>query len=420
MVSVRKLKQKEASHTNGFESGHEGDGEADIVGEEASSSKTPLKNGEESHSKRPFTRSQSGRPIKRRVRDDNALDPQSQSTSPAKRPKVARKRSVRKAQLKEDSKEVESEDADDLMYPGEESRIAEKSEEATQSPPPIEPSESSASTSEPSSAQDPLPMRYGTNRIMRATLPTPVPNLTKKSRGRRVPTKTGPEVSTAAAGEATDDKRSYVCSVEGCGKCFHRGEHLKRHIRSIHTHEKPFKCTFTNCEKYFNRHDNLLQHIKVHKQHVVAKGSGDEEGPDDGNRDSPRVASAAAAASNKLTPASNPLMSLAAAAVRPIRAAPTVTNLSDSGYTSGSVSTLANSSSLLFPSLKQTYTQMSFSSSIATTPYQSSVDSSAFSTTTNMAVSSLRSTEMTEGTPKRAEQQQKAQFPSLVRPVVAE
>ncbi|KAJ3763272.1 hypothetical protein EV361DRAFT_766450, partial [Lentinula raphanica] len=122
---------------------------------------------------------------------------------------------------------------------------------------------------------------------MRATLPTPVPNLTKKSRGRRVPvrvvTTNGVEViqdpppvssasATATAGSSNGHsdstnpktKRSYVCSVEGCGKCFHRGEHLKRHIRSIHTHEKPFKCTYPECDKNFNRHDNLLQHLKVH------------------------------------------------------------------------------------------------------------------------------------------------------------
>jgi hypothetical protein len=68
----------------------------------------------------------------------------------------------------------------------------------------------------------------------RATLPTPIPNLTKKSRGRRVPTQ---EFSQTTP---TDQKetRLYICQVEGCGKCFHRGEHLKRHIRSIHTHEK--------------------------------------------------------------------------------------------------------------------------------------------------------------------------------------
>jgi len=97
-----------------------------------------------------------------------------------------------------------------------------------------------------------------------------------------------------------------VCTVDGCGKCFHRGEHLKRHIRSIHTHEKrtflylpaalvvtllmplaffptsaAFKCTFPLCQKYFNRHDNLLQHLKVHrdpesKAKVPAQKSGPE------------------------------------------------------------------------------------------------------------------------------------------------
>ncbi|THU93604.1 hypothetical protein K435DRAFT_669959, partial [Dendrothele bispora CBS 962.96] len=102
---------------------------------------------------------------------------------------------------------------------------------------------------------------------MRATLPVPVPNLTKKSRGRRVPVRVVDPSSPTTTVETNGDldKRSYVCSVEGCGKCFHRGEHLKRHIRSIHTHEKPFKCTFPSCDKHFNRHDNLLQHIKVHK-----------------------------------------------------------------------------------------------------------------------------------------------------------
>lgn len=69
----------------------------------------------------------------------------------------------------------------------------------------------------------------------RAAPPIPVPNLTKKSRGRRVPTKpTAPEQD----GAKTSSNRLYVCKVENCGKCFNRGEHLKRHIRSIHTYEK--------------------------------------------------------------------------------------------------------------------------------------------------------------------------------------
>ncbi|KAJ7045262.1 hypothetical protein C8F04DRAFT_941257, partial [Mycena alexandri] len=113
----------------------------------------------------------------------------------------------------------------------------------------------------------------GTRRT-RTNLPVPVPNLIKKSRGRRVPVvasapgtpgaPTAPTASASGDGAQDANRRMHVCKVEGCGKCFHRGEHLKRHIRSIHTHEKPFPCTFPSCHKFFNRHDNLLQHIKVH------------------------------------------------------------------------------------------------------------------------------------------------------------
>jgi hypothetical protein len=66
------------------------------------------------------------------------------------------------------------------------------------------------------------------------TNPVPVPNLTKKSRGRRVPTAS----SVTLHGGVEKNTRTYMCLVEGCGKCFARGEHLKRHVRSIHTNEK--------------------------------------------------------------------------------------------------------------------------------------------------------------------------------------
>ena len=64
--------------------------------------------------------------------------------------------------------------------------------------------------------------------------PVPVPNLTKKSRGRNVPT-----ASNVISPYGTHrGRRSFICVVSDCGKCFARGEHLKRHIRSIHTNEK--------------------------------------------------------------------------------------------------------------------------------------------------------------------------------------
>ncbi|KAJ3795937.1 hypothetical protein GGU11DRAFT_686825 [Lentinula aff. detonsa] len=108
-------------------------------------------------------------------------------------------------------------------------------------------------------------------------VPIPVPNLTKKSRGRRVPTvptidnstrKNSTEYSQlTTSGRGGKGVRIHMCKVPGCGKCFARGEHLKRHIRSIHTYDKPHKCPYPGCGKDFSRHDNLGQHMRVHKDY---------------------------------------------------------------------------------------------------------------------------------------------------------
>ncbi|KAJ7693208.1 hypothetical protein B0H17DRAFT_886256, partial [Mycena rosella] len=88
-------------------------------------------------------------------------------------------------------------------------------------------------------------------------LPVPIPNLIKKSRGRAVP---APDSEGGARGEV----RAFVCGVAGCGKGFVRGEHLKRHVRSIHTYDKPHACPYEGCGKAFSRRDNLAQHSRVH------------------------------------------------------------------------------------------------------------------------------------------------------------
>ncbi|CEH18831.1 fog: zn-finger [Ceraceosorus bombacis] len=82
--------------------------------------------------------------------------------------------------------------------------------------------------------------------------------ITKRSRGRRVPNKPEEVNNLGKSGKI------YTCKVPGCGKCFKRSEHLKRHVRSIHTDEKPYMCPFPNCFKRFSRHDNLNQHARVH------------------------------------------------------------------------------------------------------------------------------------------------------------
>lgn len=96
--------------------------------------------------------------------------------------------------------------------------------------------------------------------------PVPVPNLTKKSRGRKVPVDARAKQLSPHASRLTLDnpdpetpgsyssqskakviyggiqkasgERRFVCTAEGCGKCFVRGEHLKRHVKSLHTYDK--------------------------------------------------------------------------------------------------------------------------------------------------------------------------------------
>lgn len=95
--------------------------------------------------------------------------------------------------------------------------------------------------------------------------------ITKRSRGRRVPNKPEEMNNLGKSGKV------YTCKVPGCGKCFKRSEHLKRHVRSIHTDDKPFLCPYPSCNKRFSRHDNLNQHARVHTSMGGVGGVGGEE-----------------------------------------------------------------------------------------------------------------------------------------------
>ncbi|KAL1739448.1 hypothetical protein HDZ31DRAFT_49395 [Schizophyllum fasciatum] len=105
---------------------------------------------------------------------------------------------------------------------------------------------------------------------------------TKRSRGRKVPyvsmrtelttsnsgesltaTRGGP-VRGRGGGSVGSGKRQFRCMAEGCGKLFVRKEHLKRHVKSLHTEDKPHVCPHAHCGKRFSRRDNLGQHVRIH------------------------------------------------------------------------------------------------------------------------------------------------------------
>jgi len=84
---------------------------------------------------------------------------------------------------------------------------------------------------------------------------TPAPSGTVSRRGRKQ--------------SLTDDpSKTFVCTL--CSRRFRRQEHLKRHYRSLHTHDKPFECT--DCGKKFSRSDNLSQHQRTHGAGTMVMG----------------------------------------------------------------------------------------------------------------------------------------------------
>ncbi|KAI5885003.1 uncharacterized protein SCHCODRAFT_02594118 [Schizophyllum commune H4-8] len=116
------------------------------------------------------------------------------------------------------------------------------------------------------------------------SIPEPKKSATKSSRGRKVPSVSTRNGGLAASnlgeslgaarggtlrgrggGSVGSGKRQFRCVAEGCGKLFVRKEHLKRHVKSLHTEDKPHVCPYPHCEKRFSRRDNLGQHVRIHQ-----------------------------------------------------------------------------------------------------------------------------------------------------------
>lgn len=112
--------------------------------------------------------------------------------------------------------------------------------------------ESQSTVSQPESEQPSGPVANGDENGIASASEDDAP---PKRRGRKQST--------------TDDpSKPYGCQV--CGVRFRRQEHLKRHIRSVHTKDRPFQCK--DCGKLFSRSDNLTQHQRTHGAGAVVLG----------------------------------------------------------------------------------------------------------------------------------------------------
>ncbi|KAF9404388.1 hypothetical protein BGZ94_004213 [Podila epigama] len=97
----------------------------------------------------------------------------------------------------------------------------------------------------------------------------PLPHTSDKTAVPQLNQRRGSEVSPVKSrlrrASSSPDGAVFTCTFDDCGKLFKRSEHLKRHVRSLHTQERPYICPAPDCPKRFSRSDNLNQHLRVHR-----------------------------------------------------------------------------------------------------------------------------------------------------------
>lgn len=106
-----------------------------------------------------------------------------------------------------------------------------------------------------SSAQSQASSNDGNAIASNSDMPTTTPSAPVNRRGRK-------------QSLTEDPSKTFVCTL--CSRRFRRQEHLKRHYRSLHTHDKPFECG--DCGKKFSRSDNLAQHARTHGSGAIVMG----------------------------------------------------------------------------------------------------------------------------------------------------
>lgn len=114
---------------------------------------------------------------------------------------------------------------------------------------------------------------YATSTQQTSTAPASSADSTQSEQGDEsapsTPAQSGSVSRRGRKQSLTDDpSKTFVCTL--CSRRFRRQEHLKRHYRSLHTHDKPFECT--DCGKKFSRSDNLSQHQRTHGAGTMVMG----------------------------------------------------------------------------------------------------------------------------------------------------